>query len=374
MAPVADPRAGELASRQALGGRRPKAVLVFAAHTVDADKLLCGIQSVVGDAPVVGCTTAGEIGTGRACYDTVTVVAIGGEGIEATAAFVNDTHLNSMVAAEELCTASQPSASLGHRAAILLVDGFITAKREFAAGVYAALGASTKVVGGGAGDGLSHTVTRQFCGRTVLERGAVGLGLTCEAPFGTGLGFGFESSGKAAIVTEVDGDSIVKLDHRAALDVYCERVAQGSSLAGNGVDVAIDFFGHPLGLDRGGVTEPVTVIGGDGPTGRIRCGVPVPEGSSVSVLSTNQTLIREASVRAVRAAAVGPTPPVGFLVFDCALRWASLDEGFSNEVAAAIGAEAAPAVAAGMASYGEIGRTRGPCSFYASSISVLAVR
>ena len=58
--------AGRGAARQALerlGPGKPDLVLVFASIHFDLPEALKGIREVTGDAPLLGCSTAGEIGT-----------------------------------------------------------------------------------------------------------------------------------------------------------------------------------------------------------------------------------------------------------------------------------------------------------------------
>ena len=59
--------AGRCAARQALerlGPGKPDLVLVFSSIHFDLPEALKGIREVTGDAPLLGCSTAGEIGTG----------------------------------------------------------------------------------------------------------------------------------------------------------------------------------------------------------------------------------------------------------------------------------------------------------------------
>src|SRR5215813_3197959 len=56
--------AGASAARAALDGHDPKLLMVFASFGYDLPDLLAGVVEAAGDVPVIGCSTAGEIGPG----------------------------------------------------------------------------------------------------------------------------------------------------------------------------------------------------------------------------------------------------------------------------------------------------------------------
>src|SRR4051794_22940893 len=85
----ADPdsrRAGAEARSAAVAGRaETRLLVVFASSAHDLEGLLAGIDP--GEVPLVGCSTAGEIGSAGAGDAGVVVMALGGEGFAvATAA------------------------------------------------------------------------------------------------------------------------------------------------------------------------------------------------------------------------------------------------------------------------------------------------
>src|SRR5262245_53958141 len=67
--------AGARAADAALSGRPAALVLVFAGIDHEPEALLAGVRSVAGDAPVIGCSTHGEIGPGGPTDGTVVVSA-----------------------------------------------------------------------------------------------------------------------------------------------------------------------------------------------------------------------------------------------------------------------------------------------------------
>jgi len=362
------------ATKQALQGPDLRAVIVFSAHSYEADAVVGGVSDVVGDGvAVIGCTTGGEIADGRAHDASVTVMALGGSSLQATAAHVDDIGVDTADRSRELCLAASAEGGR-HRAMVVLVDGYLDARLEFASGAYAALGATTQLIGGGAGDGFTREGARQFHGRSVMTNGAVALGLTSDAPFGVGLGFGYEAVGDPFIVTQVQGQWITTLDHQLALDAYLQRAADAEELPMSMHEFAMASFRHPLGLERGDSIDPVLLVDADQDRRWLRVLRPIPEGAAVRFLSTDSTRMGAAMLDAISdAGARLDGPASGYLVFDCALRWAACGREMTDGFLAAAVQQVAPTPLVGMASYCEIARVRGPSSFHNSSVAVLAM-
>ena len=62
-------------------GRNAKLLIVFCSDAYDLDELLAGIGEHAGGAPLIGCSTAGEIATGGPRDASVVVTALGGDGL-----------------------------------------------------------------------------------------------------------------------------------------------------------------------------------------------------------------------------------------------------------------------------------------------------
>ena len=114
--------AGRAAALAATDGKTPKLVIVFASHGHAPQALLDAIADATGDAPLIGCTTAGEIATTGPRDNGVVVVALGGDGFTVRSA--------SAVAAEgQLRDASAKVAGCArglegdNKALLLLSDG-----------------------------------------------------------------------------------------------------------------------------------------------------------------------------------------------------------------------------------------------------------
>src|SRR5690349_11222519 len=78
-------RAGAEARAAAVAGRADlRALIVFTSATLDLESVLDGIAP--GEVPLIGCSTAGEIGTTGPSDRSVVVMALGGEGFVVSSA------------------------------------------------------------------------------------------------------------------------------------------------------------------------------------------------------------------------------------------------------------------------------------------------
>ena len=62
------------------GGAAPKLILLFCSPAYDITEVLSGVAEVAGDTPLIGCSTAGEIGTDGPGEHGVVALALGGAG------------------------------------------------------------------------------------------------------------------------------------------------------------------------------------------------------------------------------------------------------------------------------------------------------
>src|SRR3984893_19093845 len=84
-----DGAAGEEAAGQALGQDKASLVVVFCSDAYDLEQLIRTISERSGGAPLIGCSTAGEIGVSGPGDASVIVTALGGEGVSIATALAN---------------------------------------------------------------------------------------------------------------------------------------------------------------------------------------------------------------------------------------------------------------------------------------------
>ncbi|MEA2256355.1 MAG: hypothetical protein QOG35_2400, partial [Solirubrobacteraceae bacterium] len=368
--------AGAAAAAQALERDDAKLVVVFSSDNYDLPALLRGVNERSGGVPLIGCSTAGQIATGKTDVGGVVVTAIGGDGFSAVTAAGQpvDGALRDAGAAVAASVASLNGKQ--HRVVILLTDALAGDQQEVIRGAYGVLGAGVPLVGGCAGDDFKMATTYQFHGDQVLSGGVVAASLVSDAPFGIGVHHGWQRVGEPVLITRAGGNRVYELDGRPALDVYLERLnapEQAGADAG-----AFGEFGllHPLGLERRSSEDAVRfVAGADFEDRSLTMIAEVPQGGLAWFMEGDVGSVQAATDAACEdaLASLGDNTPLALIAFDCAARRGVLgDAGIVDEVAS-LARHATGGVVAGFYSYGEIARTMGVSGIHNQTLVVLAL-
>ena len=367
--------AGAQAADAAVAGGDPKLLIVFCSDRYAHDELLGAITERALGAPVIGCSTAGEIATGGPQDASVVVVALGGEGFSIATAVAGDAAADLRLAGERVASCMDAVGDRAHRALILLTDGLAGDQQEIVRGAHSVLGASVPLVGGCAGDDMKMTQTFQFADGRVLTDAVVAAAIGSDAPLGIGVRHGWRRVGDPMIVTRSAGNRVFELDDHPALDVYLDRLGAPAAVRTDAAAFTRFASTHPLGLGRRKGEDHVRFIGeanfGDRSLG---CIAEVPpaatawfmEGDVDSVIAATDAACQDALVQLAGA------PPLGVLAFDCIARRGVLGEQRIQEEVDHIADAVRGAPVAGFYTYGEIARTRGVGGFHNQTLVLLA--
>ena len=369
--------AGSAAASAALAGDDPKLLVVFCSDSYDLPQLLSAISRHAPGTPLIGCTTAGEIATGRAATSSVVVTAFGGPGFAVHTAVAPNASTRLREAGEQVAAElAAPLATHPHQVAILLSDALAGDQREVIRGAYSVLGATVPFVGGCAGDDFKLSATSQFFDGEVVSDSLVGALLASDAPLGIGVRHGWRPVGEPILVTRSAQNRVYTLDDRPALDVYLERFDAPEEARTDPAAFAQFSMTHPLGLGRRSTEEGARyVASANFEDGSLNMIAEVPQGGIVWFLEGDVESVLGATEEACREAveALDGRDPLVLLAFDCAARRLVLgDDGIERETKL-IAEHACAAPVAGFYSYGEIARTRGAGGFHNETLVVLAV-
>jgi len=372
-ASAADP--GASAADQALLHHNPKLVVVFCSEALDVEGALRAIRARI-DAPLIGCTTAGEIVTSGPRDASIVVTVFGGDGFAIDTARAEGASHDLRAAGANAARCVPTSDAHPHRVLLLLTDGLAGDQQEILRGAYGVLGATVPLVGGCAGDDLKMSRTLQLHGDRILSDSVVAAGIASNAPLGIGVRHGWRRVGEPMLVTASAGNRVYTLDDRPALDVYLERMGASAAPGTSDEGLARVALTHPLGLSRPNGEEHVRFIGGaDFAERSLLCVAEVPQGALVWLMTGNAESMLAAADAACddSRAALGGRAPVGMLAFDCIARRGVLgDDGIRTEIDR-IAACAGGAPVAGFYTYGEIARTKGISGFHNQTLVVLCV-
>jgi len=367
---------GRRAVEEAIASRSPSLVIVFASSELDVAALLREIRSALPEgAPVVGCTTAGEIASCGPSDQGAVIVALGGTDFSVAVGVATSAGAALRDAGATVAEAVDQLEARPHRILLLLTDGLAGDQQEIVRGAYGVVGAQVPLVGGCAGDDLRMRTTNVFHDDRILTDAVVAVAIGSTAPFGIGVRHGWRRVGEPILVTGSVGTTVLTLDDEPALDFYLHRLGAPAEAAKSPTAFTRFALTHPLGMSRRSGEEVRFIAGADFEARSLQCIAHVPQGALAWIMEGDDDSVLAATDGACADALgqLGGQPPKGVLAFDCIARRGVLGgEGIRREVeriAAAVGG----IPVAGFYSYGEIARTSGTGGFHNQTLVVLAV-
>ena len=368
-------KAGSEATAEALAGRTPAVVFVFAAAQHDLPALIGAVRAEAGDGPViVGGTTMGELSAAGVTTHGVATAAFGGAGftVRATAAQIGpDGHR----AAGAQVAAGAAGLDRAHRALLLLFDGFSGDPDSVVRGAFSVVGAGIPLVGGLTADGQRFRQSAQFFGvgsaAEVLTNAVVGVAIGSDRPLSIGIAHGWRRTEPAMIATKSRESKIYEIDGRPALDVLAERLGLEATAEALFRDGKI----HVLGLARRSGEDARMVSVADDEERSIFCGSEVPQGALFWLMEAeNEALLEGARQSCAGAlAGLGGETPLGVLAFDCGGRLQTLGESGTRQEVAAIRSVLGDTPFAGFYTMGEVARARGSLGMHGLTLVTLAM-
>lgn len=369
--------AGAEAAREALAGRQASLVMVFCPAGVDYQAMLDGVRSEAGDTALIGCTGIAQLAQTGPAEPSVVVTVLGGDGFEVRISAAFNVAGGQRAAGEQVASPVH-ELTREHKILVLLADGLVGEQHELVRGAYSVVGGTVPLAGGCAADNYVYEKTFQFYadadGVRVLSDAVVAAAIGSDAPIGVGVAHGWRKFGEPMVVTRSAGGTVHTLDGEPALDVFTERTSAPLLLAED--MPAFRFFAmkHPLGMSRRSGEDIRVIHEGNVADGSIKSLVAVPQGALLWAMQTDREGLLS-SVDDAYAEAVEPlegVPPIGFLAFDCGVRFMFLDpDGVRDEVAKFVH-RAAGVPFGGFYTYGEIARTRGARGMHHLTLVIVA--
>lgn len=325
-------------------------LLVFASTSILDDRsIMDEVRKNYPEAPLVGCSTAGEICGISVRDNSMVVTAI---RFEHTTLKLVKTSIAE--AGDSLKAGTQLAQALAHgplQHVLVLSDGLQVNGTELALGLRTNLPDTVAVTGGLAGDGANFKRTL-VCADNETGEGviaAVGFyGTRLKVAYGS-LG-GWDSFGAQRLITRSHGNILYELDGRSALALYKEYLGE-----------------HAEGLPATGLLFPLALRVGENDDELVRTVLSVnekdqsmtfagdmPEGSYARLMKANfDRLIDGAAGAAHSISAAIPNPQLALLI-SCVGRKLVLKQRVEEEVESVRDVLGKNTVLAGFYSYGEI--------------------
>jgi PAS domain S-box-containing protein len=333
-----------------LSDRSLSAVLVFASIRYDLEELLRGIFSVVGDAPILGATTAGEICNGPRRESVVVVVLacpylkvqIGvGEGVsgdweKAVTQAVSGPELLPYFSSPDN-TIWQDLTRQGKAAFGLLFSPGNT--RYADSHSYCILEKLKRlsegrlpIFGGAAADDWRMETNYVLYDQRAYPDSVLVAVFETSLQFGTALAHGFSPSDQQATASRVRGHEVLELDGLPAAQVYAQMLGnEPQELEGKHLTLT---SGRPLGSPDPYGQYTINVASYFTSEGGVRLTQPVFEGTALTVMQAEKDKLIAAGQEALRKALLRGqiNEPAAVFVFSCALRHSILGERVGEEI------------------------------------------
>jgi hypothetical protein len=311
-------------------GDTQKVVILFFAPNRPGEKIVSSLRAAWPNTLIIGCSTAGEISTGRAQNSSVVAAGMGGALVKraavACADYAHGVGEGVNDAVTELERTFGPLNQLDPKTHVGLV--FIDSTHGVEESTHVELGNRAPLlafVGGSAGDDLAFKETRVVTSAGSTHHGCALMLLELVRPFRVAKACHFGPTDTHFRVTKVEGRRLLELDGKPASEVYARYVGCApEELSLN------NLFMNPAGLVIDGqawvrqVNPPVQ------DHGAITLGCSIAEGSDLYFLKAQIDLVGHLQNEIKQARAeLGEIR--GALLFDCALRRLELEATNTKE-------------------------------------------
>jgi len=243
---------------------KPRFVLYFCSSVYNSKEAAGAVKKAFPSADVIGCTTAGEITSGKMLNNSIALMAFDNKSIEDVKIEIienltsNPEPQKAFESFEKYYGIKSSDMDFQKYLGLILVDGLSGAEEN----LMDIIGAKTNVffVGGSAGDDVKFKITYVFANGKEYTDAAVLALLKPKAGFDIIKTQSFKALDKKFIATKVNeaAREIVELDGKPAAEVYAAAVGKPVAEAAN------EFMSHPLGVMIGEepfVRSPQQLIG-----------------------------------------------------------------------------------------------------------------
>ena len=330
---------GEAAAKDAQGMAEEKITfaIVFSSSKYDPHTIYKDISSVLTDANIIGCTTAGEICNlaKNTVTDSVAVLGIGGSRIRTAVGVGKNLSKRGEDAGIEAVTSAYQSLNFDpytmfvgmmHKTPLDLVkmkmfmnivipDGLSRGEEDFLRGLVTAMDRHAPIIGGSAGDDLKLEQTWQFGNGVHTDAGVLGV-ISGGIKIGTAIGHSYTPiPEKGAAVTKAEGRVVYEFDNRPAAEVMKELLEVD--------ELTFELNAQkPLGFKSVDVSNEYVIrsISTENPDGSLNFFSEIPRGVYFNVMETDKERLEQRfrnTLRKALADAGNPKNVGAVAVFNC---------------------------------------------------------
>lgn len=270
---------------QQINGADARLIQFYASPAVDPEAISLEMKKAFPAVPMIGCSTSGEIVTGKMLDQSVVVMALGDEIVEdckievLTGVSQFDGQVDQAFASiGKHFKQSMHELDTGKYVGLVLIDGLCVQEER----INERIGDLTNItfIGGSAGDDLAFQKTFIYANGLTYSDAAVLAVIKSKVKFAVIKTQSFCSTDKKVLITKADERSrrILEINNKPALQEYATLLGKDAGEAQK------SFFSNPLGLEFENdfyVRSPQKAVGND-----IVFYCAIKEGMELSVLQS----------------------------------------------------------------------------------------
>jgi hypothetical protein len=349
--------AGSEACQKAIGKvEKPSLVIAFSSVGYNQPELLAGIREISKEAPLIGCSDAGEItGEEGTSKGGVAVMVLGSDSVVFTIGQGGKIADGAREAGTALANDIISQSKDKIKCFIMLTDVLTGNGSDIVRGVQDVVGKDALIFGGAAGDDFNFKETFVYYNDAVISSSIVGVGISGDFSLGMGVRHGWVPVGMPKRVTKSHGAVVEEIDGKPAISIYEEYFgAKAEDLRKEPLaNLAITY---PLGITTEFANEllirdPITVD----EKGAITCAAEIPENSEVRLMiGSREEAIAAAKFSAGKAIEqLQGKKPQAIIIFNCIARNKLLGSHATDEIKAIQSVMGAEVPLIGFYTYGE---------------------
>ena len=342
-----------------LDGGDVRLAVAFGSSWFDQQELLEGLRTAIGNVPLVGGSTAGEIAPDGPHTRSCVVLLMASSAVTCSVGAGTRVEDDPRQAGHRVAyTAARHQADTHRMGFLFFADGLATSYTNVVRGMQEVLGNNALIVGALMGDDLRFARTYQYANEQLLSQAVAGVLVSGPGKIGVGIEHGFAPISKPRQITRAHANVLQELDHQPAASVYEEYFGTEAvgRLAREGM-LTRQAIAYPLGIQceapNRWLLRNVVAFQDDG---SLSCNGEILEGSWLQLMIGSRELALDAAETATREAIRSLNRVAGLLVFDSAARRRLLGEHHAAmEIARIRRIVGASVPVAGCYTYGEQG-------------------
>ena len=378
---------GKLAAQQAISKVKGKVDLsiLFSSSKYEYDEVIRGVKTITKNAPLIGCSTAGEFTEEKVEKGSVAVGLISTDSCKFFLGISGGLGKDPLGCVQEIDNQINiPEADMRNfpnRGIMILGDGLAGKGEELTTS--ASMTFNTQIIGGLAGDDLKMKETRVFMNDEIKNDAVSVCEILSKSPLFFGVKHGHTPISPLLKITKAFENIVYEIDNKPAWEVWKEHCGEDAKktlgLNVNEItspeEIGKVLTAYELGIQAGNEY----VIRWPGPSlnatkdGSLNFATTISEGTGIRIMRGTKedqvTSARETAEKAILQA--GKENVAGAIVFECAVRSMILQEDFPTAVDGINEVLGVPLM--GCEIYGEIAMNIGDMSGFHNTTTVVAL-